>query len=172
VAASCMRKLSPWTCGRYPPRPRSVQQNHAGVESLGAADTLRCTRPLKPRPLFDVLALRGFSHRPVSWRPAIGSVLRTRPSARALPFRRQRLSPVARRRRAAGEVEVDARGLEPPEPWSLSSRRWRRCRPAPCSRPEPIGGRCIYTRSCERGFTGVSEEQPDGSFVTSIRRAG
>ena len=68
-------------------------------------------------------------------------------------------------------IAVDARGLEPPQPLvkilealalladgaELRAQTDRR----------PMH---LYSFLEERGFTGSSEEQPDGSFVTHIRR--
>jgi TusA-related sulfurtransferase len=69
------------------------------------------------------------------------------------------------------DVFVDARGLEPPEPLvrileaisnlpnnaELHARTDRR----------PMH---LYAQLEQRGFTGESEEQTDGSFITHIRR--
>lgn len=69
-------------------------------------------------------------------------------------------------------VDVDARGLEPPQPMlrilealaalavgaTLRARTDRR----------PMH---LYPLLAERGFTAETEEQSDGSFVTHIRRA-
>ncbi len=68
-------------------------------------------------------------------------------------------------------IEVDARGLEPPQPLvkileavsnlpqgaELRARTDRR----------PMH---LYAQREERGFKGESEEQPDGSFLTYVRR--
>jgi uncharacterized protein (DUF2249 family) len=66
---------------------------------------------------------------------------------------------------------VDARGLEPPQPLvkileALSAL--------------PDGANCLartdrrpmhlYAQLAERGFTGQTEEQEDGSFITRIHR--
>lgn len=69
-------------------------------------------------------------------------------------------------------VEVDARGLEPPQPMvkilealaalpagaELRARTDRR----------PVH---LYAQLKERGFTATTEEQSDGTFLTHIRRA-
>jgi uncharacterized protein (DUF2249 family) len=69
-------------------------------------------------------------------------------------------------------LDVDARGLEPPQPLVVILE-------ALASLPE--GGEMrahtdrrplhLYAQLEERGFTGETEEQPDGRFVTTIRRA-
>ena len=67
-------------------------------------------------------------------------------------------------------IELDARGLEPPQPLmkileavaTLSEgtiiRAHTKWRPA-----------LLYAQLEERGFIGESEEQPDGSYITHIR---
>ena len=68
-------------------------------------------------------------------------------------------------------IELDARGFEPPQPLTktleavatLSEgdtlRVHTRWRPA-----------LLYAQLAERGFTGESQEQSDGSFITHICR--
>ena len=68
-------------------------------------------------------------------------------------------------------IELDARGLEPPQPLmktleavaslpgGAQLRLHTRWRPA-----------MLYAELEKRGFTGQSEEQPDGSYFTYIRR--
>jgi TusA-related sulfurtransferase len=68
-------------------------------------------------------------------------------------------------------IELDTRGLEPPQPlWKILETlatlpegatlrvhtRWR-----------PV---LLYAQLIPRGFTGESEEQTDGSYLTLIRR--
>src|SRR5207249_1325721 len=68
-------------------------------------------------------------------------------------------------------VEVDARGLEPPQPLvvilealtQLSRGRVLRAR----TDRRPLH---LYAQLEERGFSGATEEQTDGSFVTTIRQ--
>jgi TusA-related sulfurtransferase len=68
-------------------------------------------------------------------------------------------------------IAVDARGLEPPQPLvrileSLASLPDGAAMRAQTDR-RPMH---LYGFLEERGFIGTSEEQPDGSFVTVIRR--
>ena len=68
-------------------------------------------------------------------------------------------------------VELDARGFEPPQPLiktlealatlppGATLRLHTRWRPA-----------MLYAELERRGFTGESEDQPDGSCLTNIRR--
>ena len=69
------------------------------------------------------------------------------------------------------DVFVDARGLEPPEPLvrileAVSSLpREAQLHARTDRRPMHL-----YAQLEQRGFTGESEEQTDGSFITHIRR--
>ena len=68
-------------------------------------------------------------------------------------------------------VTLDARGLEPPQPMVLILEALERL-------PEGAEMRArtdrrplhLYALLKQRGFTGETEEQNDGSFVTTIRR--
>ena len=68
-------------------------------------------------------------------------------------------------------LEVDARGLEPPQPLvtileALATLpEGARLRALTDRRPMHL-----YAQLEERGFVGESEEQKDGSFVTNVRR--
>ncbi len=68
-------------------------------------------------------------------------------------------------------VEVDARGLEPPQPLvkileSLAALpAGAELRAFTDRRPVHL-----YAQLEERGFAAVTEEQPDGTFLTHIRR--
>ncbi|MCI0537122.1 MAG: DUF2249 domain-containing protein [Verrucomicrobiales bacterium] len=69
-------------------------------------------------------------------------------------------------------MTVDARGLEPPQPLVVILEALARL-------PEGVELRArtdrrplhLYAQLKARGFSGETEEQHDGSFVTSIRRA-
>jgi uncharacterized protein (DUF2249 family) len=71
----------------------------------------------------------------------------------------------------ANVIAVDARGLEPTQPLV-------RILETLASLPDGAEMRAhtdrrpmhLYSFLEERGFIGTSEEQPDGSFVTDIRR--
>jgi uncharacterized protein (DUF2249 family) len=68
-------------------------------------------------------------------------------------------------------IEVDARGLEPPQPLvkileALAGLpEGARLRARTDRRPMHL-----HDQLEERGFVGESQEQPDGSFVTHVRR--
>ena len=68
-------------------------------------------------------------------------------------------------------LEIDARGLEPPHPLVVILEAVSRL-----ARGDELRARTdrrpmhLYGQLRERGFVGITEEQPDGSFVTRIRR--
>jgi uncharacterized protein (DUF2249 family) len=139
---------------------------------LRADEQLLLIAPFEPVPLFRVLEKQGFRHTVQSNKPGDWEVL----------FIRQSDAPPADTAPAAtcsGDathdsseiVEVDARGLEPPQPMvkileSLAAlpagaelRAWTERRPMH-----------LYAQLEERGFAATTEEQPNGSFLTHIRR--
>jgi uncharacterized protein (DUF2249 family) len=141
------------------------------VESLGEGQGLRLIAPFKPMPLFFVLGRMGYAHRERMLEPDMWEVLFEKGAAPAgapateppdVPL------PVG----PGHGVEVDARGLEPPQPLvtilealeslpamaELLARTDRR----------PIH---LYPQLEARGFTGTTEEQADGSFLTVIVRS-
>lgn len=69
-------------------------------------------------------------------------------------------------------VTLDARGLEPPQPLIVILEALGNLREAGVMRAHtdrrPLH---LYAQLDERGFIGESEEQHDGSFITTIRRA-
>lgn len=141
------------------------------VMNLGDGQKLRLIAPFEPAPLYAVLGNQGFSHRsrPLEgddWevlfeRPAIGGSETMSPANRAV----EQPGP-------APVVEVDARGLEPPQPLVTILE-------AVAQLPEGQELRAhtdrrpmhLYSQLEERGFIGESEEQEDGGFITTIRRA-
>jgi uncharacterized protein (DUF2249 family) len=133
------------------------------VAQLREDESLRLTAPFEPKPLFAVLAKQGFLHesRPLEsgdWEVLFSRSAPTADSAEASV-------------RKPEVVEVDARGLEPPQPMV-------RILEAVASLPKGSELRAftdrrpmhLYPHLEQRGFRGQSEEQPDGSFITHIRR--
>ena len=144
------------------------------LNSVGDGEALRLLVPFEPVPLFDLAAGKGLGHKSSQtpdgdWEVIFSRDLaaETKPSGRAGATSCGCDAPVT------GEIiEVDARHLEPPQPMvrilealarlpegaSLRARTDRR----------PIH---LFSHLEDRGFTGLSEEQTDGSFITHIRRA-
>jgi len=139
--------------------------------ALRAGDQLLLIAPFEPVPLFHVMEKQGFHHTAQPAESGDWEVLFTRRdeigAADAAPVRPLSAAlPVP-----ATAVELDARGLEPPQPMvriletlatlpvgaELRARTDRR----------PVH---LYPHLEERGFDAETEEQTDGSFITHIRR--
>lgn len=139
------------------------------VGQLKANESLRLLAPFEPTPLFAVLAQQGFSHVSKALESGDYEVLFSRPAASTKD--RSLLGTEVSRSSTAAAVELDARGLEPPQPMvkileavetlpvhaELHARTDRR----------PMH---LYAQLEERGFTARSEEQSDGTFITYIQR--
>jgi uncharacterized protein (DUF2249 family) len=143
--------------------------------ALQAAEQLLVIAPFEPVPLFQVLEKQGFRHtsKPVAagdWE--VRFIRQSNPTL--LDPRMKGASEVygADPRPLQGNVvEVDARGLEPPQPMvkiletlgalpdgaQLQARTDRR----------PMH---LYAQLEDRGFIAETQEQPDGSFLTYVRR--
>jgi uncharacterized protein (DUF2249 family) len=150
--------------------PFSKIMNAAAV--LRMNEQLLLIAPFEPVPLFGVMEKQGFRHTVQSNKPGDWEVL----------FMRQSDAPPANAAPAAtcsgastpGSseiVEVDARGLEPPQPMvkilealaalpaGAELRAWTDRRPMH-----------LYAQLEERGFAATTEDQPNGNFLTHIRR--
>lgn len=149
------------------------------VASLKPGDDLRLLAPFEPAPLFKVLSQQGFSHRSTPLENGDFEVLFSRENsalggeAAARPQVTAQDSPPSSGRACAGPpaLEVDARGLEPPQPLVTileavaSLPAGAQLRALTDRRPMHL-----YPQLEERGFVGQTEERPDGSFITYIRR--
>jgi len=139
--------------------------------ALRKGEQLLVLAPFEPVPLFAVMNQQGFSHTARPARSGGWEVLFTRrsdaaPEAPGLAEQSRGPSSVT-----VETVEVDARGLEPPQPLvkilealaslvdsgRLNARTDRR----------PMH---LYAQLEDRGYTAETQEQPDGSFLTCVRR--
>ncbi len=146
------------------------------VAALKGDEQLLLIAPFEPAPLFAVLAQRGFSYQSNATPAGDYEVLFTResdgPGNPTSPPASSKLPQASKPRSSAGTpvVEVDARGLEPPQPLvkileALAMLpRGARLRARTDRRPMHL-----YAQLEERGFLGETEEQADGSFVTHVR---
>ncbi len=143
------------------------------VGRLQAAEDLLVIAPFEPKPLFHVLAKQGF--RPDSQRLASGDwqVLFSR--AEGTPEKTLGVSVTppscgSSTTQPDAMVDLDARGLEPPQPLVAILEATAGLRPGAMLRARtdrrPVH---LYAQLEERGFTAESHEQPDGSFLTHIR---
>jgi uncharacterized protein (DUF2249 family) len=143
------------------------------VATLGGDDQLLLIAPFEPVPLLRVMEQKGFEHAARPLGSGDWEVLFTRGADASAPNRAPNAPAFAGAADNGGitVLEVDARGLEPPQPMvkiieslaslppggSLRARTDRR----------PLH---LYAQLEARGFIGETEEQSDGSFVTLIRR--
>ena len=167
------------------------------VASLGADDQLFLIAPLEPTPLFRILGEQGFRHTVRTTEAGDCEVLFSREpqttaaggtgaqpcgnsedsSRRPLqnrPLQNRPLQsgpPQSRPLQDLEEVEVDARGLEPPQPLvkileavAILPEGARLC--ARTDR-RPMH---LYPRLEERDFFAETKEESDGSFITFISR--
>jgi uncharacterized protein (DUF2249 family) len=143
------------------------------VAALGADEQLLLIAPFEPVPLLHVMEKKGFRHSAHPIPSGDWQVLFLRyperqsaPSAPPTTFNGG-LSCSA----SEGIEDVDARGLEPPQPLvkileatavlpaGAQLRAWTDRRPLH-----------LYSQLEIRGFSAETEEQSDGSFLTHIRR--
>lgn len=146
------------------------------LSQVGTDEALRLLVPFEPVPLFEVAAAKGLTHSATRSPEGDWEILFTRASVPTPTTAAAAASSTACgcgcSETAPGEIaEVDARGLEPPQPMvkileALSALPAHAALRARTDR-RPIH---LYPMLEARGFTGESEEQSDGSFVTHIRR--
>ena len=148
------------------------------VTCLKGSEQLLLIAPFEPAPLYAMLAQRGFTHQSKPTPGGDWEVLFTRGQDDAAAA--ADTTPAAAHPPQGAELhacsgppvlEVDTRGLEPPQPLvtileALATlpegarlRALTDCRPMH-----------LYPQLEERGFVGESEEQRGGSFITNVRR--
>ncbi|HEV2456052.1 MAG TPA: DUF2249 domain-containing protein [Verrucomicrobiae bacterium] len=143
------------------------------VSDLQPEQSLLLIAPFEPVPLFAVLEEQGFAHEASEIGKGHWEVLFTRngkisENAVNFPDAGEQKSNIAK---VDQFIEVDARRLEPPQPMVKILE-------ALAALPERTGVRAftdrrplhLYAQLEARGFTGQTEEQTDGSFITHIRR--
>jgi uncharacterized protein (DUF2249 family) len=127
--------------------------------------------PFEPAPLIQVLDRQGFEHESKRLQGGGWEVMFTR-TAGTTPFVPPDYPPCNVAKTKPGEiVDIDARGLEPPQPMvkilealaDLPAGAELRAH----TERKPMH---LYAQLEERGFVGETEEQKDGSHVTHIRR--
>jgi uncharacterized protein (DUF2249 family) len=143
------------------------------VSDLKDGDDFLLIAPFEPTPLYAVLAQHGFAHQT---RPIAGDDYEIRFSRKILKPSPEKKDAPARTGavEAAGNtiVELDVRGLEPPEPLVKILEAVAELRPGAELRARtdrrPMH---LYNRLEERGFTAHTEPAADGSFITHVRRS-
>lgn len=146
----------------------------ATVAGLQPEEQLRLLAPFEPVPLFKELRRQGLSHTAYPIGSGDWEVLFTRETNNVTSANKMVAAPSGReqtRLAPASILEVDARGLEPPQPLvkilealghlpehgELRARTDRR----------PMH---LYPQLEERGFDATTKEESDGSFLTCICR--
>ena len=145
------------------------------IRELRPEQKLLLIAPFEPIPLFGVLRKQGFVHDAREAENGVWEVLFTRIGKRQATIDGHSQVQAASWKRESGPndtkfIEVDARGLEPPQPMVKILE-------ALADLPAGAGLRArtdrrpmhLYAQLEARGFTGNSEEQNDGSFITHIR---
>ena len=141
------------------------------VGRLRPAEKLRLLAPFEPVPLFRVMAHQGFTHEARPTRSGDWEVLFAREEAAGDQIEEPQSCGCSCAASSPRDVvEVDACGLQPPQPMvrilevlaELPAGAEMRAR----TDWRPLH---LYAHLKERGFTGESEEQEDGSFITHIR---
>lgn len=145
----------------------------AAASQMEPGKALLIIAPFEPKPLFPILAKHGFRH--TSQQTATGEWQVLFSAAEKAPIASNPVLPTSpgcdrSTIRPAEVIELNARGLEPPQPMvkilealatlpagtELHARTDRR----------PMH---LYPQLEERGFTAETLEQTDGSFLTQIR---
>jgi len=157
--------------------PSPCDKIQKAISQMGADEKLRLLVPFEPVPLYEVGKSKGLGHRTQQMPSGDWEVLffRSANDADQVVQGRVTADHSCGCGCSAGEpveiVDVDARGLEPPQPMvkilealaSLSGGVELRAR----TDRRPIH---LYPMLEARGFAGISEEQNDGSFITLIQR--
>jgi uncharacterized protein (DUF2249 family) len=144
------------------------------VARLRPEDKLRLIAPFEPLPIFSVLAKKGFSHHSKQLESGDWEVLFTPGSKPEARTSSSNSAPGAANsggipNKPSSFIDVDARGLEPPQPMVKILE-------ALANLPAGSGIRArtdrrpmhLYSHLEERGFFHESTEQSDGSFLTHI----
>jgi len=144
------------------------------VATLAPAQDLMLLAPFEPTPLYGILAQQGFRHSAETTTEGDFKVRFSRTGADQAPVAKGSGASERRTVRAACDgvpvLDVDARGLEPPQPMVkileavATLPKGALLRAHTDRRPMHL-----YPQLEERGFAAESTEQSDGSFITLIR---
>ncbi|HVU27128.1 MAG TPA: DUF2249 domain-containing protein [Verrucomicrobiae bacterium] len=147
----------------------------SAVAELHADENLLLLAPFEPKPLFGLLTRQGFNHLAREMENGDWEILFSRSRGdEALIEKPEIPKPKTDQSLLTSAptkmIEVDARGLEPPQPMvkileTLASLPHGAALRARTDR-RPMH---LYAQLEARGFTGQTEEQNDGSFLTIIK---
>ncbi|MEK7706770.1 MAG: DUF2249 domain-containing protein [Verrucomicrobiota bacterium] len=144
------------------------------LNQVGDHETLRLLVPFEPVPLFEVARAKGLGHEAKQTTDGDWEVLFSRRTESEIPSASSPASACGcdHSSTAPAElVDVDARGLEPPQPMVIILEALTAL-PAAAELRARTDRRPVHLHPLleTRGFTGESQEQSDGSFITHIRR--
>ena len=142
------------------------------VAGLAANEKLMVIAPFEPVPLISVLERRGFSHSTNRLPSGDWEVVFSRSAAETEQPLVRKEFPTLSQSVTNYSVELDARGLEPPQPMVQILETLEHM-------PEGIVLHAktdrrpmhLYPQLESRGFVGETEQLSDGSFVTHIHRS-
>jgi uncharacterized protein (DUF2249 family) len=147
----------------------------SAIAKLGPREELLLIAPFEPVPLFHVLAKQGFTHTAQKAAGGEWEILFRRENAQNPAPQSKAPAPATVLKNSptppAEIIELDVRGLEPPQPLVAilealgSLRDGAELRAQTDRRPMHL-----YAQLEQRGFTGQTEETKHGSFITLIRR--
>jgi len=145
------------------------------VDRLGVSEDLVILAPFEPRPLYYALAKKGFRHDSQQIATGDWQVRFTRDEAAgsAAPAGVTPAPTVTANAQSAAVtfLDVDARGLEPPQPMVTILEALAALPPGGQLRARtdrrPMH---LYAQLEERGFQGETQEQADGSYITHIQQ--
>lgn len=144
----------------------------AAVAGLAAQESLLIIAPFEPAPLFHVLARQGSAHESKQTPAGDWQVLFTRIAEEAViapPLKVMTSNRGSAAAQSAEIVDLDARGLEPPQPLVTILEAIATLPPGATLRARtdrrPMH---LYAQLESRGFAGESAEQAEGSFITHI----
>ena len=144
----------------------------AAVDELQPDQNFLLIAPFEPIPLFAFLKQRGFGHSTRQIAADHWEVLFSRDSIPAPAVKENAATPPTSTATdsAGGIMDVDARGLEPPQPLVKILEALAGLPPGAELRAHtdrrPMH---LYPQLAERGFAAETEEQSDGSYLTHIR---
>lgn len=141
----------------------------SAVESLGPEDQLLLVAPFQPVPLYRVLGGKGFTHSATATETGDWEVLFTRSERKPAPAAPAKTSTASPEPEV---IDVDARGLEPPQPFVHileaveAAAKGSRLRARTDRQPLHL-----FDELTSRGCSYTSEQEADGSYVTTILKS-
>src|ERR1051326_4655845 len=137
--------------------------------ALGPAQELLLIAPFEPVPLFGVLKKQGFGHASHPLPSGDWEVRFTRQADESLPVVNPSQQESAAFPSGGTVLDVDARGLEPPQPMiTILEALARLAEGAQLTARTDRRPMHLYPQLEQRGFTAETTEQSDGSFLTHI----